>query len=288
MLDHHVISTALETFSKFLPKPAVSALLFGGEIRDEHKTKYVFKEMTDRYKDSIKAFNRALSLNIGFAAIALYAYLVLPPTGTVQIPFVGLSVSRQIWINLVPVVAFCLQILNFTAFVWFMLLRLGLKILIKTAVNQDDYGDITNIVLSGSLGHIWIVFRIGQFFRSSWNYLWYVPAIILILSVIISPLLICLYFIIQLYTAGNLWLGLTYSFFFIPCSILFILLIGTASILGVGEPYLRWEGEMTHEINARIELIEKLAPLIATDTTPEEKAETNLPGDKKSSGNVIL
>ena len=202
MLVYHEISTVLDTLSKFLPKSAVSTLLFGGEIRDEHKTKYVFKEMTDRYKDSIKAFNRALSLNIGFAVIALYAYLVLPPTGTVQIPFVGLSVSRQIWINLVPVVAFCLHILNFTALVWLMLLRLGLKLLIKTDINKDDCGDITNIVLSGSLGHIWIVFRIGQLFSSIWNYIWYVPATILILSVLISPLVyICLYFIFQLYTA---------------------------------------------------------------------------------------
>jgi hypothetical protein len=245
LISISTLSTLWHTISKFLPTPVVSELLFGGEIRDEHKTTYVFKEMTDRYKESIKAFNRALSLNIGFAVIALYAYLVLPPTGTVQIPFVGLSVSRHIWINLVPVVAFCLQILTFTAFVWFMLLRLGLKLLNKTPVNQDDFGDITNLALSGSLGHIWIIFRIGQFFRFRWNYLWYVPAVIVMLSVIISPLLVCLFFIIQLYTAGNLWLGLIYSVFFIPYSMLFILLIGTASILGVGEPYLRWEAERT-------------------------------------------
>src|SRR5262249_35697569 len=140
------ISEALHRMSVYwLPEHFVSEVLFEGQLAPHHKTKYFFKEIADRYKEAIKALNGAMNLNVAFAFIALYAYFALPPTGSVQVPFVGLSVSRDIWVSLVPLIAFFLQTLTFTAFIWFLLLRVGLRMLIKERESQEDFGDITNI-----------------------------------------------------------------------------------------------------------------------------------------------
>ncbi len=229
-----IIDAFIKTISVFSEK-VVCELLFDGEIRDEHRTTYVLNEINERYKDSITSINYALSLNVGFAFIALYAYLILPPTELVAIPFIGLSVSKQIWISLVPTISYALQILIFVTFIWFMLLRLSLKILVKQRGAEDDFGDVTNVVLNGPISYIWIVYRIGKFFDSRWNYLWYLPTIVLVAAIVISPLLICLYFIVELFSMGSFWLALIYSIIFIPFSAMFLLFIVTSLILGLGE-----------------------------------------------------
>jgi hypothetical protein len=218
-----------------LPKRTVIKLLFDGAIDDNHKTKYFFKEITDRYKGSIKGFNRAMAFNIGFAIIALYAYLALPPASSVTIPFVALPVSRLVWISLVPLISYVLQTFIMTSFVWFMILRLGTKLLNQEIGVNEEFGDATNIVLDGAIGHIWIILRIRQFFKSKLNLIWYMPAVTLFLVVMASPVLICIYFIVQLFAAKSIVLGIIYSLLFIPYSALFLLLIATASILGMGE-----------------------------------------------------
>jgi hypothetical protein len=144
---------------------AVLHLLFDGVIDEKHKTKYFFSQITDRYKESIKGFNRAMSFNIGFAIIALYAYFALPATGTITVPFISLPVSRLIWISLVPLISYGLQTFIITSFIWFMTLRQGIVLLNKEISLDPDFGDATNLLLDGALGQIWIILRIRQYFK---------------------------------------------------------------------------------------------------------------------------
>ncbi len=143
------ISIITSIISKILPESAILQLLFDGAIDEKHKTKYFLSQITDRYKESIKGFNKAMALNIGFAIIALYAYLALPSTGTITIPFVSLPVSRLIWISLVPLISYGLQTFIITSFVWFMILRHGMKLLNDEVGVNQDFGDATNVLLDG-------------------------------------------------------------------------------------------------------------------------------------------
>jgi hypothetical protein len=99
--------------------------------------------------------------------------------------------------------------------------------------------DMTKFYLKGIIGHFWMILTIGDFINSRKgnfkraNYIWYVPILFLILSIIVSPLTICLYFIIQLFLTGTLWLGLIYSILFVSCSILLLPLITILFVLAL-------------------------------------------------------
>jgi hypothetical protein len=240
-----ILATILELVLKLLPAHAVPKLLFGGPIQARHRTKFAFKEMVDRYKSSIDDVNSSLRFSIGLAAIALYSYFALPASGEVSVPFIGIKISRQLWISVVPAIAYGLQIFGFTSFIWFMLLRIGLRlILIQHAGSDDDYGDVTNISLKGPLGHLWIALRIKEFYRSTWNYLWYLPLLTAVLTVFMSPLLVCSFFIRQLFRSGNLVLGFLYGGLLIPYLVFFFLLVCTAALLGMGENAVQIEDEI--------------------------------------------
>lgn len=163
MMEMQIAVYVLTHVQKLLPAYAVPELLFGGKIGSQHRTKFAFNETVDRYKASIKDLNRSLTLTIGLTVIALYAYLVLPASGEVEVPFVAIKVSRLLWIRTVPAIAYGLQVLGFTAFIWFMLLRLALRLLLSQRTGtEDDYGDVTNIALEGPLGHLWMILQIRR------------------------------------------------------------------------------------------------------------------------------
>ena len=103
---HHMWKAALMA----LPMHALPALLFGGGIKDLHKTKFAFKEIVDRYKASIDDVNRSLGVSIGFAIIALYAYIAVP--ASVDVPFIGLKIPRQNWIRVVPAIGYACKCLD--------------------------------------------------------------------------------------------------------------------------------------------------------------------------------
>jgi hypothetical protein len=241
-----IVTTVVPLLLRLLPAHAVPALLFGGQIQDRHRTKFAFKELVDRYKASIDDLNTALTLSVGLAIIALYAYFALPATGEVSVPFIGINISRQLWIRFVPAIAYGLQVFGFTSFIWFMLLRIGSRLILSTLDgSKDEFGDVTDICLRGPLGHLWIALQVKQYYKSTWNYLWYVPFLSIILSVFISPLLVCVFFIRQLFRSGDLVLGFLYGGLLIPYSIFFILLVCTAAILGLGESVIRIEKEVS-------------------------------------------
>jgi len=238
-------ASAIRMILALLPATAVPRLLFGGSIQPRHQTKFAFRELVDRYKSSIDDVNSSLTLSIGLAVIALYSYFALPVLGEVNVPFIGIKISRQLWISVVPAIAFALQVFGFTAFILFMLLRIGLKLILnRHSGSDDDYGDVTNIALRGAIGHLWIAIRIREFYESRWNYLWYLPFLCIVLTVFLSPLLVCSFFIYQLFHAGNLALGIVYTGLLIPFLAFFLLLICTAAILGMGENSVHFENEI--------------------------------------------
>jgi hypothetical protein len=262
MLTEAHIAGIISSFiwiTSFLQR-AVPELLFGGRITKEQKTKFVFKETVERYKTSIKDVNRSLTLTIGLTVIALYAYFVLPAKGEVEIPLVAIKVSRQLWIRIVPAIAYGLQLFGFTALIWYMLLRLGLKMLLmeQTTIG-DDYGDVTNVALDGILGHLWIILQIKRFYSSGWNYVWYVPALAVVGVVFFSPLALCLFFILRLFSSGrfDLVLGLVYSGLFFPYAAFFVLVVFTAAILGMGDV------QMENQIAKGVELAKAVEPFIS-------------------------
>jgi hypothetical protein len=251
-----VAVVAIQLILKMLPERAVPALLFQGAIQPRHKTKFAFKEFVDRYKTSIEDVNSSLTLSVGLAIIALYSYFALPSFGEVSVPFVGIKISRQLWISFVPAIAYGLQIFGFTSFIWFMLLRIGLRLILSEhAGSDDDYGDVTNLALKGPLGHLWIALRIKEFYKSTWNYLWYLPLLAVVMVIFMSPLLVCGFFVRQLFVSGALVLGCVYAALLIPYLAFFLLLLCTAGILGVGENTVIIEDE----IAKKVELASKLA-----------------------------
>jgi len=238
-------AVALQLVLRFLPERTVLRLLFGGSIQARNKTKFAFKETVDRYKSSIDDLNSFLTFSIGLAIIALYSYFALPASGEVSIPFVGLKISRQLWISIVPAIAYGMQVFGFTSLIWFMLLRIGLRMILTEHSNSDDdYGDVTNISLKGPLGHLWIALRIKAFYQSSWNYFWYLPLSAVVLTVFLSPLLVCSFFILQLFRSHNLVLGFLYGGLLIPYLAFFLLLVCTAGLLGMGENTVQIEDEI--------------------------------------------
>jgi hypothetical protein len=251
------LSAAFSAVLRWLPENVVRSILFGGQIRPEHKTNFTLRELSDRYKKSIMTFNKALSLNVGFAAIALYAFFMLPPQGKVKVPLIGLEISRMIWINLAPLIAFGLQVIIFTAFLWFMLLRLGQKILIAEIGEEQDFGDITDISLSGPIGHTWLIFRIGGYLESKWNIIWYVPIVLIAICVILSPLLVSTFFVVQLFIMKSYMVATIYVICSVPYFILFFILLGTTAILGLAENAFRASLEAKESLDKRINIIKE-------------------------------
>lgn len=270
-----VIKPVMSKIFAKLSEKLVHELLFKGRIRAEYTSKAALNGITERYKESITDVNRSLGLNISFTALALYVYFILPTTESVEISYVGITVSRQNWISIAPIISYVLQLLILTSFIWFLALRLGSKLLVKESVQglreeelekskgtlpskklmnyapeseevpeqsssipdklPKDLADLTDIHLKGTLGHLWMILRLRGVFSSWLHLFWYVPALVLVLAVVLSPILISLFFIIQIFNVGMFWLGLAYSILLIPYSALLVFLIATVAMLGLGE-----------------------------------------------------
>jgi hypothetical protein len=126
-----------------------------------------------------------------------------------------------------------------------MLLRLGLRLLLNDQSGAiDEFGDVTNIALKVPMGHLWLSLRIKAFYSSKWNYLWYGPALLTVVVVFLSPLLVCGFFVRQLFAARELALAFVYTGLLLPSLTFFLLLAGTAAILGAGEGAIRVEDEI--------------------------------------------
>ena len=247
------------------------ALRFVGEIRQEHKTKFAFQETAARYKLSVKSINRAISTNLGFAFLALYAFWALPPTGSFKLPYIGVEISREIWISIVPTIGYGLQIWVVIAMIWFILLRIRLRRVIKERGKEDDFGDITEVYLSGIIGQIWIASKVADIYDSRLNYLWIVPAIIFFTAIILSPLLTLGFFVVQLFIFGKIVFAILYTIFLLPYSIFFLMLLYSIVILSTSEFWIQFE----KEVDSRIQIIKRVVTTDTQDGTGKPKEPRN-------------
>src|SRR6185295_19383247 len=108
-----------------LTKKFVIKKLFSGRTLDDYKNKDSVEKITKRYSESVNDINKAIMFSIGFSLIAFYAYLVLPKNGTLEVPLIGLSLSREQWIKIAPLILLILQIFMLSSLIWFLVLRLS-------------------------------------------------------------------------------------------------------------------------------------------------------------------
>ena len=243
-------------FLLLLSKKLVNEVLFEGKLYTKYNTKDAIQQITERYKSSVEEINAALGLNISFTFFAVYAYFALPASDSLEIPLIGFSVSRKMWISIAPLISYTFQTFILTSFIWFLGLRLSIKIIrarlenniqiediessgkniVSTLVEtSSNWPDFTNLFLKGIIGNLWMLFRIGESLRFRYNYFWYYPLFFLILLVFISPVLVCIYFIIQLFGMKMFLIAIIYTVFLFPYLLLFFMLISIVALLSASE-----------------------------------------------------
>jgi hypothetical protein len=219
---------------KLLPDRLVKGLLFKGELQETHKTEFAVTTFVDRYKNSISALNRAFTLNVAFVVLAVYPLFGLTEGSSIDIPFLNLSISTKQWIMACPLISYALQLYALANLFWFMLLRRGLTLL-KDELKQETYfGEVSNVLLTGLIGIIWLFLSIYSYFRSKLQYIWYVPFVVLVIVLLTSPTLLCGYLVIRLYST-YVPLALVYSMLFVPSVGLSFILVALGSILGLSQ-----------------------------------------------------
>lgn len=218
---------------KLLPDAMVKGILFGGEIQEPHKTEFAVSKLVERYKESIDAVNKAFLLNIAFVVLALFPFLGLVEGTSIKFPFLDISVSVSQWIKVCPLISYGLQLYTFVNLVWFLLLRRGLSMLKEDLGQEKYFGDVSNILLTGFVGILWLFGSIYYYFRSKLQYIWLLPVVVLVSLIAMSPTLLCGYFIIKLYSFRNTYLAIFYSLLFIPSFVLSLVLITIGGLLSL-------------------------------------------------------
>jgi len=199
--------------------------LFGGKIEHAQKTQFAVQKFVERYAQSIDALNRAIMLGIAFVPIALLSY-----AGAEKIPIIDLPVSRQDWLRVCPAISYGLQFFTLIALCWFFLLRRGLNLLKKELGDVDQLGDIGNLMLTGLLGHLWLLASILRRIPSRWHLLWFIPVALLLGLIVFSPAILCWYFITELFRLNDLTPALIYSVLLPPGIALALVLVAMAAL----------------------------------------------------------
>lgn len=206
--------------------------LFGGTVDSTHKTKFALEKFIERYAESITALNRAIILSVAFVPIAL-----LTSADAMKIPFIDLDVTPEDWLLLSPAISYGLQVATLVALCWFLLLRRGLVVLRKEIGAVEHFGEVANLMLTGVLGSLWLVFSVRRHFPSKWHLLWFVPIGVLLFVVVFSPAILCVYFVTKLYLIDELVPAIIYSVFLIPSLGLAVVLVGVSALGSIPEVF---------------------------------------------------
>jgi len=208
--------------------------LFGGKVDAGHKTKFAIERFVGRYAESIESLNRALIVSVAFVPIAL-----LPVGETIKIPLVDVQVTNQNWLRVCPAISYGLQVFTLVALSWFLLMRRGLAIL-KSEVGQvDHFGDVSNVMLTGILGSLWMVLNVRKHFPSKLHLIWFLPLVVLFLAVILSPSILCAYFVWGLFVLKDFAPAFIYSAFLVPSIALSMVLIALSVVAALPETWMK-------------------------------------------------
>lgn len=240
-----VVRPLLYTFSDRL----VLDFLFGGKIDVVHTTKFAIEKFVGRYAESIDTLNRAIILSVAFVPIA-----VLPTAEAIKIPLIDLQVPRQDWLRVCPAISYGLQVFTLVALCRFLLMRRGLNVLKRHVGQAKHFGEVSNIMLTGVVGSLWMLVSIHRHLPSKLHLVWVLPVGLLILVVLFSPSVLCGYFIIQLFVLRDLVPAITYSVFLLPSVALAIVLIGISIVAGLPETWAETEDQQSTITNIRFDL----------------------------------
>jgi hypothetical protein len=212
----------------------VLTFLFGGAVQPFHKTKFAVETFVSRYAEGIHSLNRAVILSVGFVPIAL-----LTSGDPITIPFIDLAVTRQNWLRVCPAISYGLQVFTLVSLCWFLLLRRGLEVLQKELGAVDHFGEVANLMLTGVLGSLWLVMSVRRHFPSRWHLIWFVPVGLLLFLIVLSPTMLCGYFVFELYAISDWVPAIAYSVLLIPSAALALALIGVSAIGSIKEVFAK-------------------------------------------------
>jgi hypothetical protein len=225
------LSVAKPLLFVFSDKVALD-FLFGGRVEAVHTTKFAIEKFVERYGDSIDSLNRAIILSVVFVPIA-----ILPTAEAVKIPLIDLQVARQDWFRVCPAISYGLQVFTLVALCWFLLMRRGLNVLERQVGHVEHFGDVSNIMLTGVVGSLWMFVSIPRHFPSRLHFLWVVPAGLVFLMVLFSPAVLCGYFVRELFVLRDIGPAIVYSVLMLPSVALAFALIGVSIVAGMRETW---------------------------------------------------
>jgi hypothetical protein len=211
---------------EFLDKLAVN-FLFGGSVKEAHKTKFAIDKIVQRHSESIISLNRAVVTSVAFVPIA-----ILVTGSDVKIPMLDITVKFQDWLRLCPAISFGIQLFVLIAVFWFLILRNGLNILFREIGDVEYFGDISNFMLSGVTSILWIFIAIPAYLPNKLHLLWLLPFALLFILVLLSPSILCVYFVFELFRTGDLLFAIFYTLCLIPSIGLAVILIGLSLLAG--------------------------------------------------------
>jgi hypothetical protein len=204
--------------------------LFGGAVKSGHTTKFAVGKYVERYAESIDNLNRAIVVSVAFVPIAL-----LPAATALKIPLIDLEVTRQNWLRVCPAISYGLQMFTLVSLSWFLLLRRGLDVLKKEIGEVEHFGDVSNTMLTGAVGSLWLFVAIFKHFPSKLHLLWFAPLGLLALLVVFSPSALCAYFVRELFVLADWVPAIVYSVLLIPSFALAVVLIGLSVVAAMRE-----------------------------------------------------
>jgi hypothetical protein len=225
-----IISSVIQPVLNLFSDRLALDFLFGGKVQPFHKTEFAIQKFVDRYEQSINTLNHAIIISVAFVPLALLA-----SGNTVKIPMIDLDVSRPNWLRVCPLISYGLQLFTLVALCWFLILRRGLAVLREEIGQVQHFGDVSNILLTGVLGSLWMFVSIRRHFPSKLHLIWFIPLIFTLVAVIVSPSVLCGYFVRELFVLGDVLPALVYLGLLIPSVALSLVLIGTSVIEGIRE-----------------------------------------------------
>jgi len=251
MLETEIALLALRVVRPFLQFVFSDKLaldfLFGGKITASHQTKFALEKFTARYAryaESIDNLNRAIVVSVAFVPIAL-----LPAGGEgMKIPLIDLHVTNQNWLRVCPAISYCLQIFTLVALCWFLIMRKGLDVLKREVGSAEHFGDVSNIMLTGVLGTLWMFVSIRKHFPSRLHLLWFLPLGFLFFLVMLSPSILCGYFVCELFISRDFYPALVYSSLLIPSLALSLILMAFSIFAGMSSADWERFGQLLPEL----------------------------------------
>jgi len=99
----------------------------------------------------------------------------------------------------------------------------------------EYFGDVSNIMLTGVVGSLWMFASIRKYIPSKLHLFWFIPLGFLVALAILSPAILCGYFMRGLFLSKDFVPALIYCVLLVPSVALALVLIALSVLAGSGE-----------------------------------------------------